>query len=53
VLWVFDQLEERRVVAASDLHEGLKRVVAHPRCWLPQKAVIQRLTRYADVSKSG
>jgi predicted nucleic acid-binding protein len=38
VLWVFDQMEE--------LHEGLTRVVAHPRCWLPQEAVNLRLTRY-------
>jgi len=47
VLWVFDQLEKQRVVAASALLEGLTRVVAHPRCWLPREAVIQRLRRYA------
>ena len=47
VLWVFDQLEERRVVAAAALLEGLTRVVTHPRCWLPREAVNQRLTRYA------
>jgi len=46
VLWVFDQLEERRVVAAAALHEGLTRVIAHPRCWLPRDAVNVRLTRY-------
>ena len=47
VLWVFDQMEERRVVTAAALHEGLTRVVAHPRCWLPREAVNQRLARYA------
>jgi len=47
VLWVFDQMEERRVVTAAALHEGLTRVVAHPRCWLPREAVNLRLARYA------
>ena len=48
VLWVFDQLEEQRVVAAAALHDGLTRVVAHPRCWLPREAVNQRLSRYSE-----
>jgi|SRR3989304_3267956 len=48
VLWVFDQLEERRVVAATALHEGLTRVIAHPRCWLPRDMVDLRLRRYAE-----
>jgi predicted nucleic acid-binding protein len=47
VLWLFDQMEERRVVTAAALHEGLTRVVAHPRCWLPREAVNLRLARYA------
>jgi len=47
VLWVFDQMEERRVVTAAALHDGLTRVVAHPRCWLPREAVSLRLARYA------
>ena len=47
VLWVFDQLEAGRVVTVAVLHDGLSRVVAHPRCWLPREAVKQRLTRYA------
>lgn len=46
VLWVFDQLEEHRVVAASALLDGLSRVIAHPRCWLPREAVNHRLARY-------
>jgi predicted nucleic acid-binding protein len=51
VLWVFDQLEEARVVSATALHEGLTRVVAHPRCRLPRDAVQQRLARYSGNSK--
>jgi predicted nucleic acid-binding protein len=47
VLWVFDQMEERRVVTAAALHDGLTRVVAHPRCWLPREAVSLRLARYS------
>ena len=46
VLWVFDRLEEHRVVAAAVLHSGLSRVVAHPRCRLPRDMVDQRLRRY-------
>ena len=48
VLWVFDRLEEHRVVAAAALHAGLSRVVAHPRCWLPRDMVDQRLRRYRE-----
>lgn len=47
VLWVFDQLEEHRVVGASVLLEALTRVVEHPRCRLPREAVNHRLVRYA------
>lgn len=46
VLWVFDRLEEHRVVGAGELHAGLTRVVAHPRCRLPQNMVSQRFKRY-------
>ena len=48
VLWVFDRLEEHRVVEVGALHLGLSQVVAHPRCWLPREAVEQRLKRYAE-----
>lgn len=48
VLWVFDRLEEHRVVGAAALHAGLSRVIAHPRCWLPRDMVDQRLRRYAE-----
>lgn len=48
VLWVFDRLEEHRVVDAAALHVGLSRVIAHPRCWLPRDMVDQRLRRYSE-----
>lgn len=49
VLWVFDRLEEHRVVSAAALHAGLSRVVTHPRCRLPRDMVDQRLRRYSEV----
>jgi len=48
VLWVFDRLEEHRVVGAAALHAGLSRVVARMRCWLPPEEVDLRLARYDD-----
>ena len=48
VLWVFDRLEEHKVVAAAALHTGLSRVVAHPRCWLPKDMVDLRMRRYSE-----
>lgn len=53
VLWVFDQLEEHRVVGASVLLEALTRVVGHPRCRLPHEAVNQRLVRYGATDDRG
>jgi predicted nucleic acid-binding protein len=48
VLWVFDQMEERRVVNAMALHSGLTRVISDVRCRLPRDAVNLRLARYAS-----
>lgn len=48
VLWVFDRLEEHQIADAVALHEGLSRVVAHPRCWLPRGMVEPRLRRYRE-----
>ena len=47
VLWIFDQLEDRRVVAPPALHESLTRVTEHSRCRLPPEAVRRRLERYS------
>lgn len=48
VLWVFDQMEERRVVSIDALLEGLTLVSEHPRCRLPGEAVALRLARYSE-----
>ena len=46
VLWVFDQLEEKRAVAPDILHHALVRVAAHPRCRLPKEEIKLRLVRF-------
>ena len=45
VLWVFDQLKDRKVVAEAQLCKGLIRLVAHPRRRLPSHEVNLRLAR--------
>lgn len=45
VLWVFDQLEDKRLVASAELHEGLSRLAVHPRCRLPHEEIDLRLAR--------
>lgn len=47
VLWIFDELEARRVVGGVALRDGLTRIVAHPRCRLPRNEVQQRFERYS------
>ena len=45
VLWVFDQLEDREVIAKVLIHQALVRLAAHPRCRLPQDEINLRLAR--------
>lgn len=52
VLRVFDQLEHRRVVPAVELHEGLTRLAAHPRCRLPPEEVKARIARFRGDEKA-
>ncbi len=47
VLWVFDQIEDRHVIAATLLQEALTRLAAHPRCRLPRGEIDLRLARLA------
>ncbi len=47
LLWIFDELESRQVIAEAALYESLNRVAEHPRCRLPLEAVRQRLERYS------
>ncbi len=48
VLWVFDHLEEQRLVSPETLFNGLNLVREHPRCRLPEEAVVLRLARYSE-----
>ena len=52
VLWVFDQLEDKRLVASAELNVGLTRLAVHPRCRLPREEIDLRLTRYNTSQKS-
>ena len=47
VLWLLDLMEEQNTASAQQLHDGLRRLVAHPRCRLPTAEVNLRLARYA------
>lgn len=46
VLWVLDRLFEAKVLAASNLADGLGAIAAHPRCRLPTAEIQVRLSRY-------
>jgi hypothetical protein len=47
VLWLLDLMEEQKTVSFRQLHDGLGRLVAHPRCRLPTTEITLRLNRYA------
>lgn len=47
VLWVFDQMNDHRVVPLPRLHDALIQIAAHPRCRLPRDAIDARLARFA------
>ena len=46
VLWLLDRLEVERVARHDELHDGLQRITAHPKCRLPKQDVEVRLQRY-------
>ena len=46
VLWVLDELEQHRVLAAEQLLNALVLITSHPRCRLPKAEVQVRLARY-------
>lgn len=48
VLWVFDQMSDRRVVPLPLLHDALSRIATHPRCRLPRDAINARLARFRE-----
>ncbi len=47
VLWLLDQMFERRVIELDDLRAGLGRIAAHPRCRLPKSEIRKRLLAYS------
>lgn len=46
VLWIFDCLEESRILKAKELHQALSTLAAHPRCRLPKQEITSRLERW-------
>ena len=46
VLWLLDQMFERRVIELDDLRAGLDKIAAHPRCRLPRSEIRKRLLAY-------
>jgi len=47
LLWLFDVLENERVLDARGLLTALEKIHSHPRCRLPEGEVLKRLERYA------
>jgi hypothetical protein len=48
VLWLLDEFETQGAATFVQLHGGLERISAHPRCRLPRREIAIRLSRYAE-----
>jgi predicted nucleic acid-binding protein len=48
VLWLLDEFEAQGAATSVQLHGGLERISAHPRCRLPRREIAIRLSRYAE-----
>jgi hypothetical protein len=48
LLWLLDQMEACGMFSFSLLHEGLSKILAHPRCRLPKDEVNARLSRWSE-----
>ncbi len=48
VLWIFDQFEQGRQLALSELHISLTAISSHPRCRLPTAEIRRLLARYSS-----
>ena len=46
VLWLLDRLHEHRTINRNALHDGFRRIAAHPRCRLPQAEIRKRFHLY-------
>lgn len=48
LLWLFDQMEACGKFSFRLLHEGVGKILAHPRCRLPKDEVNARLSRWLE-----
>ena len=48
VLWLLDEFERQGAATYAQLHDGLEKISAHPRCRLPRREIAIRLGRYAE-----
>jgi predicted nucleic acid-binding protein len=48
VLWLLDEFETQGAATYVQLHGGLEKISAHPRCRLPRREIAVRLGRYAE-----
>jgi hypothetical protein len=48
LLWLLDQMEACGKFSFTLLHEGLSKILAHPRCRLPKEEVNARLLRWSE-----
>jgi hypothetical protein len=48
VLWLLDLMADERTATLGQLHDGLKRLSAHPRCRLPAGEIEARLIKFAS-----
>jgi hypothetical protein len=46
VLWLLDEFETQGAATHLQLHAGLEKISAHPRCRLPKQEIASRLSRY-------
>jgi hypothetical protein len=48
VLWLLDEFERQGAATYVQLHGGLEKITAHPRCRLPRREIAIRLSSYAE-----
>jgi hypothetical protein len=48
VLWLLDEFETQCAATHLQLHAGLEKIAAHPRCRLPRQEIASRLSRYVS-----
>ena len=48
VIWLLDEFERQGAATYAQLHGGLEKISAHPRCRLPRQEISIRLSRYSE-----